>query len=90
MEDDMKKMPMIALAAIATAGGVLGDATPASAQHWRREHHYHGGWYGPGVSFHVGPPFGYGYYGYPYGYGCRTRWRWDPYVRAYVRVRYCY
>lgn len=89
----MKRLMMIALAVIATAGGALSFATPAAAQHSRHGYHGHyyrggGGWYGgPGFGVYVGPGYGYGYSPY---YGCRIRWRWDPYAGAYVRERVCY
>ena len=84
----MHRLMMIALAAVATAGGTLSVATPAAAQHWRHGHYYRGAGarYGPGVGVYVGPGWGYGYY----PYGCRIRLRWDPYVGAYVRTRVCY
>jgi hypothetical protein len=92
-EEDMKRLMMVALAAVATVGGALSVATPAAAQHYRHVYRgryyggWSGGWYGPGFGVYVGPGYGYGYYPY---YGCRVVMRWDPYVGAYVRTRVCY
>jgi hypothetical protein len=69
----MRKKIAAAIAGIALVGTSLAAVTPADAQ-WRRHHHRHGGWWGPGVGFAAGALIGSAlaprpYYGPGYYYG---------------------
>jgi len=67
-----RKLSLAAVAAVALGTAAL---APTSASAWWHDgdHHWHGGWWGPGPGYHDGA----------YGYGCR-RWvqtPWGPRLR---------